>query len=149
MPRAVNWVLIGLILLSLAGLINASFLAYRYYFAGPPACTIAGCEVVTTSAYAEIAGVSVALFGALYYLALAALACWLYLKSRRDALIAAFLLSLAGVLASAWFTYVQLVILKAICIYCLFSAAETLIIFLLIGGLLIRYRSVFSYNEDI
>lgn len=144
MTRGVSLILAGIILLSVLGFANASFLTYRYYFAGPPPCTISGCEIVTTSEYAEIRGVSVALLGTLYYFTTAVLLSWLYIQPRRFALLAAFLLSIAGILASIWFTYVQVAILKAICIYCLSSAVETLIIFLLLGGLLVRFRGQFE-----
>lgn len=146
MPRVVSVIITGVVILSVMGFMNASFLTYRYYFAGPPPCTIQGCETVTTSEYAEIAGVSVALLGALYYLSLAALSAFLLNTPKRGVLFGAFLISSVGLLMSIWFTYVQLFILKAICIYCFFSAVETFIIFILLSIILARFRNSLGYT---
>ena len=67
-------ILIGLF--SFLGLMDASYLAAKHYTGTIPPCAIVkGCEAVTTSQYATIGlpavegGISVALLGAIYYLA--------------------------------------------------------------------------------
>jgi len=107
------------IAVGLAGLGIASYLAIVHYAGGEAVCAIAhGCATVQKSTYAELAGVPVALLGLLGYVAiLAALA----RDGERERAAAAFL-SLAGLGFSAWLTYVEVVKLDAICIWCVGSA---------------------------
>ena len=107
------------IAVGLAGLAIAAYLTIVHFAGGEPVCAIAhGCATVQKSAYAELAGVPVALLGLLGYVAiLAALA----RDGERERTAAAFL-SLAGFGFSAWLTYVEVVELDAICIWCVGSA---------------------------
>ena len=107
------------IAVGLAGLAIAGYLTIVHFAGGEPVCAIAhGCATVQKSAYAELAGVPVALLGLLGYVAiLAALA----RDGERERTAAAFL-SLAGFGFSAWLTYVEVVELDAICIWCVGSA---------------------------
>ncbi|MEK9183986.1 MAG: vitamin K epoxide reductase family protein, partial [Patescibacteria group bacterium] len=88
-----------------------------------------GCDTVTTSKYSAVAGMPVALMGAIYYLVIFILAIS-YLESKKDRL--AFLISrftIIGFLASLWFVYLQVFVLKALCLYCLFSALTSTALF--------------------
>jgi uncharacterized membrane protein len=107
------------IAVALAGLGIAGYLTAVHYTGGEPVCAIAhGCATVQKSAYAQLAGVPVALLGALGYVAiLLALA----RDGERERTAAAFL-SLAGFGFSAWLTYVEVAELQAICIWCVASA---------------------------
>jgi uncharacterized membrane protein len=107
------------IAVALAGLGIAGYLTAVHYAGGEPVCAIAhGCATVQKSAYAQLAGVPVALLGALGYVAiLLALA----RDGERERTAAAFL-SLAGFGFSAWLTYVEVAELQAICIWCVASA---------------------------
>jgi uncharacterized membrane protein len=107
------------IAVTLAGLGIAGYLTAVHYAGGEPVCAIAhGCATVQKSAYAELAGVPVALLGLLGYVAiLAALA----RDGERERTAAAFL-SLAGFGFSAWLTYVEVFELQAICVWCVASA---------------------------
>ena len=107
------------IAVGLAGLGIAAYLTIVHFAGGEPVCAIAhGCATVQGSAYAELAGVPVALLGLLGYVAiLAALA----RDGERERTAAAFL-SLAGFGFSLWLTYVEVVKLDAICIWCVGSA---------------------------
>ena len=82
-------------------------------------CAIAhGCATVQKSDYAMLAGVPVALLGVLGYIAiLAAL-----IRDDENARTAAVFLSLVGLGFSGWLTYVEIVKLDAICIWCVGSA---------------------------
>jgi uncharacterized membrane protein len=98
-------------------------------------CSVTGgCEIVNTSAYSEFAGIPVAAIGVLGYLAIliAALAAiqprWL--ADRRPDLLLA-VLSGVGVAFSLYLTYVELVILRAVCQWCLVSQALMVAIFVL------------------
>ena len=116
--------------ISFLGFLDASYLAAKYYIGGPLPCSILdGCDTVTTSKYSAVAGMPVALMGAIYYLVIFILAIS-YLESKKDRL--AFLISrftIIGFLASLWFVYLQVFVLKALCLYCLFSALTSTALF--------------------
>ena len=107
------------IAVALAGLGIAGYLTLVHYTGGSPVCGIAhGCATVQASEYAELAGVPVALLGLLGYLAiLAALA----LDGEGARTVAAGI-ALGGFGFSAWLTYVEVVRLEAICVWCVGSA---------------------------
>jgi len=96
-----------------------------------PCSILKGCDQVTNSPYSLIYGVPVALLGALYYLTILILAA-IYIDSRKPSVLK-FLACLTpfGFLASLWFVYLQIFIIKAICIYCMASATSSTILFIL------------------
>ena len=104
---------------AVAGLAIAAYLTIVHYAGAEPVCAIAhGCATVQKSSYSQLAGVPVALLGLLGYVGiLAALA----RDGERQRTAAAFI-SLAGFGFSAWLTYVEVVRLDAICIWCVGSA---------------------------
>jgi uncharacterized membrane protein len=106
-------------LTALAGLAIAAYLTVVHYTGGEPVCGIAhGCSTVQSSPYAKLAGVPVALLGLAGYVAiLAALA-----RDGEGPRTAAAFLALTGFGFSAWLTYVELVRIDAVCIWCVASA---------------------------
>ena len=113
--------------LSAAGVVVAAILTSFHYSPATTAalCTGAGgCETVNTSPYSTIAGIPIALLGMGAYVAIGALA---FLSTREGALaeqahLAVFGLSLAGVLYSAYLTYLEIFVIRAICPWCVVSA---------------------------
>jgi uncharacterized membrane protein len=87
--------------------------------------------VVTLSTYAEIFGISVALLGSLFYLTLLLLLV-AYFDSKKTFLISlASILPLGAFLFSSYLVYVQAMIIKSWCIYCLVSATCSTLLFIL------------------
>lgn len=127
-----NKLLFSFIAVGFAGFLDAAYLTLEHYTQSSVPCFIfQGCEQVTTSKYAVIGGVPVALLGALYYLAiLAAAVLFLDTKNRRVLYVLGYL-PILGLAAAAYFMSVQIFILKAICIYCLISAISSTVIFIL------------------
>jgi len=112
-----------LLVLSLAGFFNSSYLTILHYKNIIPPCTLArGCETVLTSQFSVIFGVPIALFGSLFFLTLIILL--LLGKSNYFKL-----LILAGVVVSIILFCIQAFILHAFCQYCLLSEAIILGIF--------------------
>jgi uncharacterized membrane protein len=96
----------------------------------------AGCATVQSSEYSAIAGVPLALFGLLFYVVVALLA---VLAARQPmALLAVFGFSLAGVLYSAYLTWVELAVLDALCLWCVGSALVVTAVAALSGLALLR-----------
>ncbi len=104
---------------ALCGLGIAGYLTLVHYTGGAPVCAIShGCATVQQSAYADLAGVPVALLGLAGF---AAILGSLARDSEAARTVTAFL-SLAGFGFSCWLTYVEIVRLDAICIWCVGSA---------------------------
>lgn len=111
----------GLILavLDVAGLAIAAYLSVVELAGGVPACgVIQGCEEVARSEYSRIAGIPVAVFGVVLSLVLLTLAIAWWRTDAYALLLAHYGLSLAGVLFEVYFTYLQVVVIDAICIWC-------------------------------
>ncbi|MBM3123198.1 MAG: vitamin K epoxide reductase family protein, partial [Chloroflexi bacterium] len=94
---------------------------------------IGDCESVNSSRYAEIAGIPVALLGALGYLAVLAFLvaeCWLP-RQIENLHLAVFGIALIGTLYSAYLTYIEVAVLRAVCPYCVISAVAMTAIFII------------------
>src|SRR3989344_1429734 len=131
-PQIPKWFSWGLLIVSFVGFLDAGYLTANFYFEAPIPCTILnGCEVVVKSVYATIGPVPIALLGALYYLSLFILAV-LYLDSGREraAVLAAYITPI-GFLASSVLIYLQIFVIKALCLYCIFSAGTSTLLFIL------------------
>ena len=127
-----KWIVFTLIVVSLIGFLDATYLTAKHYLGTPLECSIfEGCEQVTTSQYATIFNIPVALGGAVYYLFIFILLI-AYLDTKRNWLISVIPpITIIGFIASVWFVYLQLFVIKAICIYCLISAFTSTTLFLL------------------
>ena len=124
--RLPSWLLLGLSFFTLAGFLDSLYLTVKHYVGGPVPCSLlSGCEKVLQSSYAQIFGLPVSLFGAIYYF-LVIVAILIYFDSKRawPLYIAAGLIGL-GFIASLWFVYLQVFVIQSLCLYCLGSAAST------------------------
>jgi uncharacterized membrane protein len=110
---------------SLLGLADAIYLTVEHVTGQSVRCTIiAGCSEVLSSSYAVIAGVPLAMIGAAAYFGVFSLST-----------LAAFGYRIAGTLLtplvllmflfSLWLIYLQAFVIHAFCQFCLFSAAIT------------------------
>lgn len=136
-----KWLPIGFAVFSILGFLDAAYLTAEHYFGLPLPCSIfQGCEKVTTSPYSMFAGIPVALFGAVYYLAVIILTV-LYFDTGKTRLLS-FLgrFVFLGLAASLYFLYIQLFIINAICIYCLGSILTSAALFVL-GLWVFRYEN--------
>lgn len=111
------------LVLSFLGFLDATYLTIIHFQNQIPPCTTDGCETVLTSSYAEIAGIPIALLGALYYVAI-----FFSILTGRDSL-AFFIVSL-GFIASCILFSLQLFVIHAFCTYCLVSAGITTLLFI-------------------
>ena len=111
----------GLILavLDLVGLAIATYLSVVELGGGVPACgPIKGCEEVALSEYSRIGGVPVAVYGVGLSLILFSLAIAWVRTNLYVLLLAHYGLSLAGVIFEAYFMYLQVVVIRAVCVWC-------------------------------
>jgi len=135
---------------TLAGLFVAAYLTYIetqsvQAFCGP----IGDCNAVQTSPYARVWGIlPVGLLGAAGYIAI--LAAWWCGRQRWGWLstyapVALFGMALFGTIFSVYLTYLELFIIKAVCIWCISSA---IIITLLLWFSLTSTLKAFASSEE-
>ena len=133
LPIVSSWFLTAFLVASLVGFTDAAYLTIKYYNNLSVSCGILGgnCERVTASQYATVGDIPVALLGAFYYFVLFVLIL-LYLKFSREGIIdLTARLTLVGFLVSLWLLYLQLFVIKAVCLYCLISALSSTVLFVL------------------
>lgn len=116
---------------ALIGLADAVYLTIKHYTGEAVPCSIVeGCEQVLTSAYAEIGGVPLAIFGALAYFAAFSLAI-LTAFGHRSMWLLFGVQTVLMFLFTLWLTYLQGFVIGAFCQFCLISAATTLTLFVI------------------
>lgn len=121
-----------LAVLDLVGLAVASYLSFVELGGGVPACgPVKGCETVALSRYAWIGPIPVAVFGVALSLVLFALAVAWIRTNRPTLLDAHYALSLVGVIFEIYFIGVQVLILKAVCIWCVTYGVSLILRFLI------------------
>ena len=111
----------GLILaaLDIVGLAIASYLSWVELHGELPVCgPLHGCQEVARSDYSRIGGVPVAVFGVCLSLVLLTLALAWWRSNDARLLAAHYGLSLVGVVFEGYFTYLELFVIGAVCVWC-------------------------------
>lgn len=130
LPKPLNRSVWLVVVFGSLGFLDATYLALKYYAGTPITCGVfEGCETVTTSQYATIGPMPVALLGVFYYLIILLVAI-AYLDIKR-VLLLDFLarFTIVGFVASFWFLYLQLFVIRAICVYCVGSVLTSFVLF--------------------
>lgn len=115
---------VALLVLAFLGLADSWYLAESAYMGTDLTCDIEGldgCNTVAQSPYSWVFGIPLAAYGVGYYGLLFVVGA--FLLTRRDFWLyqGALALGMVGLLASIYFLYLQLAVIKATCIYCLAS----------------------------
>src|SRR3990167_7905340 len=139
--------LVLLIIFAVLGIIDAGYLTYEHYRQVIPPCTVnrffpiaSDCGKVLRSSYSIMFGIPLAVIGVFQYslLLIATIALIIFRKK----VFAYWIIfqSLIGAIFSLYFMYIQLVILKSICIYCTLSALISFVIFFLSCKIFLKER---------
>jgi len=122
-----------ILILSVIGLLLSIYLTYLHYAEGQAAFCSQGsdCDQVRQSSYSSIFGIPVALLGAVGYVLIFWFTYVSLTRSTRWLLL--YTISLAGFIFSAYLTYIELFVIKAICPYCVVSAVIMTIIFIMVS----------------
>jgi uncharacterized membrane protein len=105
--------------LDLLGLAIALYLSIVALQGDLPYCgPLKGCEEVASSEYARIGGIPVAVFGVVLSISLFILAIAWTRTNRIELLAAHYGLSLLGVVFEVYFTYLELFVIGAVCVWC-------------------------------
>lgn len=122
---------------SLIGLADATYLTIEHITGQSVRCTIvSGCSEVLSSRFATVGGMPLALVGAAAYFTVFALATLAAFGYKFAGTLLNLLVGLM-VLVSLWLIYLQAIVIRSFCQYCLLSAAVTFILGIL---LIIRLR---------
>jgi uncharacterized membrane protein len=127
------------IFLALIGLVDSLYLTWIKITNQEAACAgIGDCDAVNSSQYAVVAGIPIALLGAIAYVVILFL---LFYKLKNNvigenAVLMVLGITFVGVLYSAYLTYLELFVLNAICPFCVISAIVQVLLFALT---LVRY----------
>lgn len=122
-PTAPRWVVVGSLVVCGLGLAVSAYLTFEHYTSSTTlACSGTGainCLKVTTSSYAKVLGIPVALLGLLFFAAMTALCAprsWRSTNQQvRRARLAA---SGVGMLSVLYLIWVELFRVEAICLWC-------------------------------
>src|ERR1700759_4179026 len=112
---------ITMLVLTVLGVVLASYLTYIHYAGIKPLCGTngGGCEIVQTSEYSKLVGVPVALIGLLGYIAILGS---LLVPESETLRLATVAFTVVGFGFSAYLTYRELYSIHHICEYCVSSA---------------------------
>ncbi len=121
----------AVVALSIAGIAITAYLTVTSLTGGSPTCGGLGdCHTVLSSKYASVLGIPLSIFGLIFYggLVLGGLSV-LALEYPPERLELALIgMASAGVLASAYLTVIEVFVVKAICPYCVASAANLVVL---------------------
>lgn len=141
-----NLLIGAILLLGLIGLVDSLYLASHAATDSDLFCEIGagldGCNTVAQSPYSQFFGIPLAYLGVAFYalLLLAALAAlWKHHRHIHRALLA---IAFLGAAFSVVFLYIQFVLIKALCIYCLISAGVAFVSFAAALWLDLRHKNL-------
>lgn len=108
--------------LSILGLIDSIYLSYMNISQSSLVCNVLeGCNLVTQSEYAKLFSIPLAFLGVFFYclIIITAIAFLFFKKNSYLKFLA--LVILIGFLFSLYFLYLQIIVIQALCTYCLIS----------------------------
>lgn len=126
---------ISLIILAFGGIFDSFYLTLKHYSKEIPPCSagiFADCGTVLTSQYATFLGIPLSLLGMLHYSLLTALVLVAIMSGKRLVIRLAFLSSAIGFVFSLYLVFLQVVIIQALCQYCMVSALISFTLYFLI-----------------
>ena len=124
-----------ILVLGILGIADSAYLTYEHYSNFIPPCSATfsfiDCGKVLKSRYSLVFGIPLALIGIVHYslLSLSVFLSLIFYKKIFRYLAVYF--SWEGLLASLYFMFLQIVVLRSICLYCTLSALISFIIFCL------------------
>jgi uncharacterized membrane protein len=124
--------LIPALILSLIGFADASYLTIIHYRDILPSCSVLkGCDIVTRSVFSTIGGVPIALFGALFYLALSFFAILIITHPLKKWVKIFSLIAYLGFLVSLFLFLLQIIVIRVTCQFCVSSEVISFLIYIL------------------
>ncbi len=129
--RKTVWISAGIAALAFVGMVDAAYVALQTSRGFLLPCGLAGgCDQVLNSAYAAVLGIPVAWFGLAFYLTTAGCALFALFGFEQALRLSLVLVSLAFGF-TVYLFYLQAIVIRAFCDYCLLSAFLVTLIFVL------------------
>lgn len=127
--RKTAWISVAIAALAFVGMVDAAYVALHSSRGFLLPCGLAGgCDQVLNSPYAAVLGIPVAWFGLAFYLITAGCALFA-LFGFEQALRLSFVLVSAALGFTVYLLYLQAIVIRAFCDYCLLSALLVTLIF--------------------
>lgn len=150
MKKQNTHILSALIVFSVLGVVNASYLVYTSFMGIIPTCTLlSGCDLVAASPYSRVFGVPLSLFGVFFYSLVLGFSLWARVDSGVRVSRVLLPLTTLGFLLSLYFLYLQAIVIKAYCQYCLFSLVDASVLFFLAVVLFVREQNTKPGRTDV
>jgi uncharacterized membrane protein len=129
--RKANWISVSIAALAFVGMVDASYVALHSSRGFLLPCGIAGgCDQVLNSPYATVFGIPVSWFGLAFYLTTTGCALFA-LSGFEQALRLSFALVSVALGFTLYLLYLQAMVIRAFCDYCLLSTLLVTLIFVL------------------
>lgn len=136
------------------GIVDAGYLSYEHFWGDVSQCRVIpvlspllgtwmDCGTVLSSKYSMVGPVPLAVLGLGFYVGVFGWAAIKLVLEKNSGVWKeglGLLVGIAGVLASSYFVYLQLVILKAVCLYCMVSAVNSVLILVGMWRLGVRWE---------
>ncbi len=126
---------ISILILSFLGIVDATYITQHALSGIPSACSINGydgCSIVDKSIYSHLFGLPLSMYGFLFYASIFILTATTFVWTVSYVKRSIQILAGVGILASSVFIWLQAYLIKAFCIYCIFSAILTVLIALIV-----------------
>lgn len=127
-----------LLLLGIVGIIDASYLTYEHFVNIIPPCFVnrflpflSDCGLVLRSKYAVMFGIPLAVFGLIHYVILTLFIGLVITSDKKIWWYWLFFQTLMGAVFSIYLMYLQIFVIKSMCIYCILSALNSFALFIL------------------
>jgi uncharacterized membrane protein len=132
-----SWVAPSTFAMAIAGTAVAAYLTIAHYTSPDLlACSSSGlvdCEAVTTSAQSEVLGISVALLGLGWFLAMSGLCSpWAWRSAAPWIRTARLVAVTTGMVFVLWLVYAELFVIHAICLWCTVVHVLTFALFVIV-----------------
>lgn len=139
-----------LIFLETLGVVNSVYLTYEHYAHIIPPCSthfsFINCGKVLQSVYSTVLGIPIALFGVVFFSSLLLVTFIAFIKKKKIWRITLIVMDTSGALTSSYLMYLQIFVIKSICIYCTLSALICFILFgLTIWKFKKEWKEIYSY----
>ncbi len=120
-----------IVIVSFIGIIDTGYLSIKYFRGQTIQCSLLdGCESVTNSIYATIGFVPIAFLGLIFYI-IVFLSIMKYIRSSNVLVLRLLrVFTFMGILVSAVLVFLQVFVIEALCLYCMISAINTLLLFI-------------------
>ncbi len=111
-------------IVSVLGFLISLYLLYAYTIAKKVVCIGGGCDIVASSPYSSFFGIPHPLLGMLFYASV------FLMSFRKNLKTFMYVLITVGAVYSLYLTFLEVFVIKAICVWCVASALCSWILFL-------------------